>query len=80
MPCSKLKISQTKERNIVKQVCFMLVYCHVVCWKSSDVSLELVSSIFRIKEEGKQESTMKQLTNIVLCVSCWFVAWFIFRP
>jgi hypothetical protein len=40
--------------------------------------MEHASSIFRMKKEGKQESTIKQLANIMLCVWCWFVAWFIF--
>jgi hypothetical protein len=49
----------------------------VVCWQSTDVSVEHIASTFRVKEKAKQETSVNQ---ILLHASCWIFPRFIYLP
>jgi hypothetical protein len=53
------------------------IYHLVVRWKTTYVSEEHFASIFRVKEQAKQEIRMMQVESRS---SWWCLAWIIFRP
>jgi hypothetical protein len=49
-----------------------------MCWNPSDVLQEHVNSIFRMNEEAKKDTILKQAVRSLPHASCSFLAWFIF--
>jgi hypothetical protein len=42
------------------------IRCHVASWKSTNISKEHVTSVFRAEEYAKKESSMKQAVSTAL--------------